>query len=421
VSDTKQLALERSILSCIMKGAPTSGASIDLFDDPMHREVFEVAAWIERQSQQPSPALLTAALHDLKGRGSDVFSVLSRIDKETEDAAGFADFVIQARAAIAERFKGWPDLVSARDLVSNPPPTPPVLIDGVLYRGGTMLMAGPSKAAKTWTLIDAALAIATGGQWMGFATIAVPVLYLNLELPAHVACRRLKMICHRRGIEAPAALTMWNLRGKTTTLIDLQRMLPSMIRKHGFGAVFVDPHYKVSATSGYEENSNDDQGKLLAELEAICSGNDAAVIIAHHFAKGDASGKNAIDRASGGGVFARWPDAFMALTPHEEDQAMTLDFVLRAFPPVAPRVVRWSCPIWVQDETLDPARLKKAGRTDNHPADRLLSVLKDGMSNIEWRKATGWPDATFRRKRDELTQAGKVRLASGCYYRAEAA
>ena len=55
----------------------------------------------------------------------------------------------------------------------------------------------------------------------------------------------------------------------------------------------IDPHYKVSSVSGMEENSNDSQGLLLAALENICTMNGAALILSHHFAKGDAGAKNA--------------------------------------------------------------------------------------------------------------------------------
>ena len=99
---------------------------------------------------------------------------------------------------------------------------------------------------------------------------------------------------------------------------------------------------------------------------------------------------------------------------------MTLDFVLRAFAPVPPRVVRWEFPAWVADDTLDPAKLKKTGRTDAHPRSKALEELLDGMSSAEWQKALGWNDRTFRRKRDELVSSGAVRIASGCYYHARA-
>ena len=116
---------------------------------------------------------------------------------------------------------------------------------------------------------------------------------------------------------------------------------------------------------------------------------------------------------------ARWGDAIATLTEHEEPNAMTLEMHLRDFAPVEPFALRWNLPLWQRDGTLDPARLKKAaGRTDQHPAGELLAKLTDGMTKDDWRNAAGWADSTFRRKRDELMSARKVRQNGGLYYRA---
>ena len=40
------------------------------------------------------------------------------------------------------------------------------------------------------------------------------------------------------------------------------------------------------------------------------------------------------------------------------------------------------------------------------------------MTNIEWGKASGWSDGTYRRKRDELVETKKVVFEMGTYRRA---
>lgn len=296
----------------------------------------------------------------------------------------------------------WPEVVSAADLCANPPATPPVLIEGILHQGGTLLLAGPSKARKTYTLLDAGISISAGIPWMGRATRQAAVLYLNLELPPHLMVQRLRAICDHRGIEPPPGLLVWNLRGQLVNIGALERAVPAVFKKFSVGAAIIDPHYKVSVTSGMEENNNDHQGLLLTKMEALCGNAGAALMIGHHFAKGSAAEKNAIDRASGSGTFARWPDAFMSLTPHEAEDAMTVDFALRGFAPVAPHVVHWRYPVWERDDNLDPANLKRAGAKPKHSPEEALAKLKDGMTSAEWRKATKMTETTFRRKRDEL-------------------
>lgn len=334
---------------------------------------------------------------------------------------GFS-FVDQWRLALpSPAKKKWPDPLSASELCAAPPATPDILIDGVLYRGGTMLVSGPSKSHKTYTMIAAACAIADGRPWLGFNTIKTPVLYLNLELQDFAMEKRIRQICSATGAKPSIDFHPWNLRGHDVTVAALSRELPPKINHLGAGLVVIDPHYKVSSASGGEENSNDSQGALLSTLEGLCGLNGAALAVAHHFAKGDASAKTAIDRASGGGVFARWGDVMLTFTPHEEDDAMTVEMALRNFAPVAPFVTRWEHPVWVRDGALDPAKLRKTGRTETNTADKALNALGDGMLTFgQWEKASGMSQTTFRRKKDALITAGKVEQV-GTFYRRKAA
>ncbi len=341
------------------------------------------------------------------------------------DAAGEENAVNEIAGMSVEDFPpatpqlcadGWPEPVRASDLCANPPPTPAVLIDGVLYRGGTMLISGPSKAHKTFTLIDAACAIADGRPWLGFMTKLAPVLMLNLELQDFATANRIEKICDAHGTKPPKELHVWNLRGHSVSIVELAARLPDKIKSIGAGLVVIDPHYKVNSASGGEENSNDSQGQLLCALEKHCSLNGSALALSHHFAKGDASQKNAIDRASGAGVFSRWGDVAATITPHEEPDAMTVEMALRNFAPVHPFAVRWQYPLWVRDDQLDPAKLKRGGAPKKHSADDAVKSLEGLMTSTEWQKASGVPDSSFRRRRDELLDAGRVERI-GIHYR----
>lgn len=310
--------------------------------------------------------------------------------------------------------------VSAADLCATPPEEPPELIQGLLYESGTMMLSSHSKGRKTYTMLAAGIAVAGGYEWLGFQTAAAPVLYLNLELQDFAAANRLHSIAAGMGVDVPANLHVMNLRGKLVTLELIEASIAKEIKRTGARLVIIDPHYKISSASGIEENSNDSQAQFLYRLEnAICP-TGAAVMVAHHFSKGDQSNKKAQDRAAGGGALARWPDVVMTLTEHQEPDCVTADFSLRNFAPVEPFVLHWEYPVWTRTEGMNPAALKKAGRPSEYTDADLLAKLVDNMSNAEWRKASGWSDGTFRRVRDKLTEAGRVRVQSGCYYHANA-
>lgn len=344
------------------------------------------------------------------------------IERAAQPEAVAADLVAELRAnldRLADSSAGLGLGVTAAALCANPPPIPPELIASVLYGAGTMMLSGPSKSRKTYTFLSLAVSVATGSDWLGFATTKAPVIYLNFELSEHSFQRRLAAICAATNVTPPANLHSFNLRGKTAKMTMLAVELPRLIKNLGAGLVILDPWYKISAQSGADENNNKDQGHLLAEVERIVTANGAALVLGHHFSKGDAGSKNSIDRAAGAGAMARWGDVIATLSEHEEQDAMTLELHLRDFAPVEKLALRWNLPLWRRDGSLDPANLKKsAGRRDEHPPSELLGMLTDGMTSKEWSKASRWSDTTFTRKLKELVNGKKVTCEMGTYRRA---
>ncbi|HAM68538.1 MAG TPA: DNA primase, partial [Ruminococcus sp.] len=75
-----------------------------------------------------------------------------------------------------------PDFESMADAWEHLPELAPPLIEGVLRQGHKMLIAGPSKAGKSYALIEMCIAIAEGRKWLGWQCAKGRVLYVNLEL-----------------------------------------------------------------------------------------------------------------------------------------------------------------------------------------------------------------------------------------------
>jgi hypothetical protein len=176
--------------------------------------------------------------------------------------------------------------------------------------------------------------------------------------------------------------------------------------------VIVDPTYKMLGTA--DENSATDITGLLNSVENLAVTTGAAVVLAGHFAKGNPSAKETIDRVSGSGVFARDPDSLVTFTKHEEEGAFTVDLTLRNLPPVEPFVVRWEWPLFRCDEKLDPTRLKQAGgRPAKHTTETLLALLgRERLTTTEWKERAqgekGISKSRFYELLSELEMAGKV-------------
>ncbi len=59
-----------------------------------------------------------------------------------------------------------PEPEGLREVWDNLPELSPCLIDGVLRKGHKMLIAGPSKAGKSFLQIELCIAIAEGQKWL---------------------------------------------------------------------------------------------------------------------------------------------------------------------------------------------------------------------------------------------------------------
>ena len=60
-----------------------------------------------------------------------------------------------------------PDEENLADVLFNLPDYAEELIEGILRQGHKMLLVGPSKSGKSFSLIELCIAIAEGTKWMG--------------------------------------------------------------------------------------------------------------------------------------------------------------------------------------------------------------------------------------------------------------
>lgn len=192
----------------------------------------------------------------------------------------------------------------------NLPDLSPPLIEGVLRQGHKMLLAGPSKAGKSFSLIQLSIALAEGTEWMGWQCAQGPTLYVNLELDRASAMHRFRDVYTAAEITPSNIhnLDIWNLRGKA---VPMDKLAPKLIRRaaqRGYIAVIIDPIYKVITG---DENSAEHMAHFMNQFDLVASELGAAVIYAHHHSKGAQGHKSSGDRASGSGVFLRDPDALL--------------------------------------------------------------------------------------------------------------
>lgn len=245
-------------------------------------------------------------------------SRLSRMPGVLRD--GHKQYIIDTNIGKAN-FREWKEYIetlsddlpnpeSMADAWDNMPELAPCLIDGVLRQGHKMLLAGPSKAGKSYALIELCAAIAEGREWMGFGCAKGRVLYVNLELDRASCLHRFRDVYTALGWEPKnvGSIDVWNLRGRS---VPMDKLAPKLIRraaKKDYIAVIIDPIYKVITG---DENAADQMAMFCNQFDRICTELRCAVIYCHHHSKGAQGQKKSMDRASGSGVFARDPDALL--------------------------------------------------------------------------------------------------------------
>ena len=282
------------------------------------------------------------------------------------------------------------------------PDLPAEVIEGIIRRGGKLLVAGASKSGKSYLLIELAVAVATGARWVGFDCAKGRVLYVNLEIQEPQFMHRVYRVYDKMGVtaeEVSANFDIANLRGKFQDIATLVDSLLASFKPGDYDLVIVDPAYKVQSGS---ENDADAITAFCAQLDRLAEGLQCTIAYTHHHSKGAQGGKNAEDRASGSGVFARDADALIDMTELEWDENIQeakellrwygaipfrLEFVLRDFKAPKPKDVWFNYPIHEEDLSgmLEDSKPRKPGGPKawhQKQGDKALAEMESALDEF---------------------------------------
>lgn len=276
-----------------------------------------------------------------------------------------------------------PDEESLESVWDNLPELAPPLIDGVLRQGHKMLIAGPSKAGKSFSLIELCIAIAEGKKWLEWDCAQGKVLYVNLELDRASCLHRFRDVYKAFDVKPNNLknIDIWNLRGKS---VPMDKLAPKLIRRakqKDYIAVIIDPIYKVITG---DENSADQMAAFCNQFDKICTELGTAVIYCHHHSKGSQAGKRSMDRASGSGVFARDPDALLDMSELPLNDSIIKQLENNA---VCKICIKW---------------LDRFGKLSEVSQDDMCSEVQ--MRDIAYKCL---PEQTFKRLMEEVETARK--------------
>lgn len=319
--------LELPVAAVVYSGAKSIHAivKVDASDNKEYRErvsyLYKICDknGLEVDSQNKNPSRLSRMPGCIRGDHKQ-FIIETNTGKET-----WSDWVEWVESMNDD----LPDEENLADVLFNLPDYAEELIEGILRQGHKMLLVGPSKSGKSFSLIELCIAIAEGSKWMGRQCKQGDVLYVNFELDRASCLHRFKDVYQTLGLTPNNAnrIFIWNLRGKTPAL---DQLVPKLIRraeKKKYIAVVVDPIYKVITG---DENSASEMAKFCNQFDKIADALGASVIYAHHHSKGAQGGKKSMDRASGSGVFARDPDALLDMIELDMNKEVKEHFINEA-------------------------------------------------------------------------------------------
>lgn len=250
--------------------------------------------------------------------------------------------------------------IESLDIGDEEPEVAPELIHGLLRQGHKLLLAGPSKAGKSFCLQQLAIAVSQGSEWMGWQCTQGNVLYVNLELDAKSNKHRFWKIHKELDIKTNGNIDVWNLRGNAATL---DKLAPKLIRRSEnkkYALVIIDPIYKVLTG---DENSAQEMAHFCNQFDKICIKMGSSVAYCHHHSKGAQGQKSSKDRSSGSGVFARDPDAIMDLIELIIDDARRKQITQKWVREVLAVEMTKAAPGWYekmsQDDCLIPEKIQE--------------------------------------------------------------
>lgn len=264
----------------------------------------------------------------------------------------------------SEDQKFTPQIRPVGELLSDFPVLRDPIIEGLLRVGETMNVIAPPKLGKSWLVLDLAMAVATGRDWLdAYPTHQGNVLLLDNELHAETSSDRIPRVAWARGIPVESlnqSMFIDNLRGRLPDINSLRSYFDTF--KPGFfKLIILDAFYRFMPKDT-DENSNGNVTDLYNTLDRYASELQCSFVLVHHASKGNQSAKSVTDVGAGAGSQSRATDTHLVLRHHQEPGCVVVDAAVRSWPPIEPRCLRWSFPVWHTDDSLAPKDLKPEHR-----------------------------------------------------------
>ena len=174
-----------------------------------------------------------------------------------------------------------------------PLPAPDYLVSGLAVRGSLGLVVAYGASLKTWLLADAAIAVATGGKWLGrFDTTQGRALLVDFESGDYELRRRVHRIAAGRELGTPIdGFTFTSMPSLSLADPEFYDELAPLAKEYHF--IGID---SLAAGSGGIDENDARFARPLQRLKAIASTTGCVIELLHHNRKGSPGGGGETDQ-----------------------------------------------------------------------------------------------------------------------------
>lgn len=169
---------------------------------------------------------------------------------------------------------------SARELAALDLKPPEMIVED-LIPVGIGILAAPSKAGKSWMVLDLGLSVANGDHWLGHSTEQRDVLYLALEDSMYRVNDRIDKIMD--GMPRPEALRITIKSQKTNTGL-IEQLHKHLEEYPNTGLIIIDTLQMIRPPKGridaYEFDYN-----IMGKLRTITVEYNLSMLLVHHTRK----------------------------------------------------------------------------------------------------------------------------------------
>ena len=176
------------------------------------------------------------------------------------------------------------EIWNVEDLLADTTPIPDDVIEGFIPGGAVVLLSGPGGDGKSYAMLDLAVCVSEGKQWLGMDVHQTPVLVIDMENRLVRLRERTHAVItgHQLNIVPPPLKLAFGTDFRLCR-DEFAIEVSAMAAQCGAGLIILDS--LVDFLGDVDENSNPEMGRVADRLRKIAEMSGASVIAIHHTPK----------------------------------------------------------------------------------------------------------------------------------------